>query len=214
MQKTLTTCALVAASDFNAEHFENHYHRGAFDRIIAIDAGYAHLCRRGIPADRVIGDFDSLGFVPDGDNVEVHPAHKSKSDLEIGFDEVLSAGFTQATVYGALGGRLDHTVANLQMCAGFAERGIAITLVALDFAIRILVGPGRLELPSRDHGTVSVFSATDMAYDVTEAGLEYPLDHAQLANRTTLGLSNEFIGESVVISVERGTLYVFYPIDE
>ena len=207
----MTMCALVAACDFNASDFLARREAGEFDCVVAVDAGYAHLEQVGCVPDAVLGDFDSLGYVPKGDNVEVHPVHKDKSDLELAFDYVAARGFDNAAVYGALGGRLDHALANLQICARFAEDGMRVILVGAEHTVDILVGPAALELPRIDCGTVSVFSAVDISYGVTECGLEYPLDNATLSNRTTLGLSNELKGQPASISVEQGTLFVFYP---
>ena len=211
MSWKLKTCALVASSDFNGVHFSTHRAEGTFDYVIAVDGGYAHLQAVGCEPDIVIGDFDSLGYVPQGDVVIEHPSHKDKSDLELALDYAAEQGFGSATIYGALGGRLDHSVANLQMCARFAEQGMELVLIGVDCAVGILVGPGTLELPLLDQGTVSVFSAVDESRGVAERGMEYPLDNATLTNRTTLGLSNELIGQPASVSVDKGTLLVFYP---
>ena len=208
----LKTCALVATCDFNAEHFSSQLANSAYDYIIAVDGGLAHLQGIGCAPDYILGDFDSLGYVPEGENVEVHPAHKDKSDLELALDYVSANGFGLVEIYGALGGRLDHTIGALQMCARFAEEGLPIVLIGCDEAVRILVGPGSFELPRLPRGTVSVFSATDESTCVTEWGMEYPLSGAVLRNRTTLGLSNELKGEPAGVSLEEGTLYIFFPV--
>ena len=160
----------------------------------------------------VMGDFDSLGYVPHGQHVQVHPTHKDKSDLELALDFVSAQGFEEVVVYGSLGGRLDHTIATLQMCARFAELGMGLILVGLDTAVKILVGPGTFDVPFDGLGTVSVFSATDESVGVCEYGMEYPLENAMLTNRTTLGLSNELMSEPAKVTVEQGTLYIFYPL--
>ena len=209
----MMTCALVATCDFNADHFATCDAAGVFSRVYAADAGYAHLQDIGRVPDVVLGDFDSLGYVPDFPDIEVHPSHKDESDLELAFDRMKADGVNAVYVYGAIGGRLDHTIANLQMAARFAEEGMQVTFIAPDCAIRILVGPGSYELPRLERGTVSVFSATDRSVGVTELGMEYPLEDAVLTNRTTLGLSNEIIGKPVTVSVEKGTLYVFQPLE-
>ena len=97
------------------------------------------------------------------------------------------------------------------MCARFAEAGVDVALVDADSVVRIVVGPATCELPALESGTVSVFSATPCAKGVVERGLEYPLDGVELTNRTTLGLSNELIGQTASVSVEEGTLYVICP---
>ena len=208
----MSTCAVVAACEFNADDFLMRWKAGAFDFVIAADAGLAHLDAVGCAPDLVVGDFDSLGYVPDGENVECHPAHKDESDMELALRIVSEHGFDVVAVYGAFGGRLDHTLANIQICARLAEIGIDVLAVGLDAAMKILVGPGTYELPPLAVGTVSVFSAVDEAHDVTERGLEYPLEHATLTNRTTLGLSNELIGQPASVSVGQGTLLIFHPL--
>lgn len=209
----MATCALVATCDFNGQHFQALDAAGSFEFVIAVDGGFAHLEAINRTPDLALGDFDSLGYVPETVEVIQHPSHKDKSDLEIAFDHAEGQAFDRVFVYGALGGRLDHTMGSLQMAAGFAERGMEITFIALDCAVRILVGPGRFELPCIDRGTVSVFSARDKAFGVVEQGMEYPLDVFELTNRTTWGLSNELTGQPAFVSVEEGTLYVFYPIE-
>ena len=211
MDHSSLTCALVAASDFNAEDFRKRDARGAFDCVVAVDAGFAHLEAIGRAADYALGDFDSLGYVPEGDNVEVHSTHKDKSDLELALDFARERGFGEVVIYGGLGGRLDHTLAALQTCARFAEKGMGVSFVGLDFAVRILVGPDEFSIPA-SHGTVSVFSAVDESRGVTERGMEYPLENAALANRTTLGLSNELVGQPASVSVDQGALFIFHPL--
>ena len=80
------------------------------------------------------------------------------------------------------------------------------------YAVRLLTGPDVFELPALGGGTVSVFSANDMARGVIERGMEYSIDDEPLSNRTSRGLSNELTGEEATVAVEEGTLYVFYPL--
>ncbi len=209
----MTTCALVAASDFNADHFASLHARGSFDKVVAVDAGFAYLEKLDVRPDLAIGDFDSLGYVPKAKRVSQHPTHKDQSDLELALERMATRGIDRLFIYGALGGRLDHTLANLQLFALYAERGLDITAIDMNSALRVLVGPDAFDLPRLDSGTVSVFSATDRSIGVSERGLEYSLDDAELTNRTSLGLSNELIGQEAAISVADGTLYVFYPLE-
>lgn len=119
----LSTVALVGASDFNAAHFAAHWKEGAFDAVIAVDGGFASLAAVDCAPDLAMGDFDSLGYVPEGMSVKAFSPEKDASDMELALEEALARGADAVEVYGALGGRLDHTVANLQLLASFAERG-------------------------------------------------------------------------------------------
>ncbi|MBE6463923.1 MAG: thiamine diphosphokinase [Eggerthellaceae bacterium] len=208
----MRTCALVAAADFNDEHFRAFDARGIFGTVIAVDAGLKHLEDIGREPDIVLGDFDSLGYVPDVLHVIEFPTEKDASDLELAFEAARDAGCDRVFVYGALSGRLDHTIGNLQVSAAISDAGVSVVIVDNDCAIRFLTGPAELELPAQDAGIVSVFAMNDCVYGLSIDGLKYPLDHADISNRTTLGLSNEFIGSSARISVEAGTLAVFVPL--
>ncbi|MEC4176394.1 thiamine diphosphokinase [Adlercreutzia sp. R21] len=208
----MTTYALVGASDFNAEHFAQRADAGAFDAVIAADGGYASLAAAGCTPDLAIGDFDSLGYVPEGVPAKAFPPEKDASDMELALEAALARSADAVEVYGVLGGRLDHTLANLLLLASFAERGLAVTAVGESERIAFLAGPGELVLPAADAGIVSVFSLTDVSTGVVEEGLKYGLDGVALTNRTSWGLSNELIGAPARIAVESGTLAVFLPL--
>lgn len=210
----MTTYALVGASEFSSEQFSARNGAGAFDAVIAVDGGFASLAAVGCAPDLAIGDFDSLGYVPEGVEVLAFPPEKDASDMELALGEAVARGADAVEVYGALGGRLDHTLANLQLLASFAERGLTVTAVGERERERIafLVGPGELRLPALPCGIVSVFSLTDVSTGVVEEGLKYGLDGVALTNRTSWGLSNEFIGTPARIALESGTLAVFLPL--
>ena len=247
----MESCAIVAAAHFNANHFQVLDGHGAFDCVIAVDGGYRHLLDIGREADMVLGDFDSLGYVPQHHRLNRYDSHKDASDLELAIDAALEKGVRTLVVYGCLSGRLDHTLAALQQLARASEAGAKVTGVGEGFAVRVLAGPDSFEIPFSDLcpsgadcidaaarldalsagceengrsvnsfllesktgcGTVSVLAASDEVRGVTETGMEYPLQNALLSNRTSLGLSNELVGQCAQVSVEEGTLYVFYPL--
>lgn len=204
------TCALVGAVEFNAEHFAAQ----RFDYVIAVDAGYAHLEKIGVVPDLVVGDFDSLGYVPDHPCIETHPSHKDASDIELAMDRAAEKGFDTLVVYGCLSGRLDHTYGMLQLLARFARRGLRAFAAGDAFAVCALEGAGHraLRFEAVESGTLSAFAHSDTVRGVDEIGLEYPLDKAVLSNDEPLGVSNEFIGKPATVAVEDGTLLVFFPL--
>ncbi len=204
--------ALVGASDFNADHFQDLDSQDMFDYVIAVDGGYAHLEAIDRKPDMALGDFDSLGYVPKNLRVAKFSSKKDKSDMELALDRAKSRRCDEVYVYGALGGRLDHTLANLQLFARFCEQGMYVNVVGTSELVMFVTGPDLVELPARDGGIVSVFSMSDASLGVFERGLAYELDDAKLTNRTSLGLSNEFIGEPAVVGVESGTLAIMVAI--
>lgn len=208
----MKTCALVGSSQFNAAHFQELDAAGAFDYVIAVDGGFASLEAIGRKPDMALGDFDSLGYIPKGLRVAQFSSHKDKSDMELALDRARSMHYDEVYVYGGLGRRLDHTLANLQLFALFSEKGLFVTAVDEDTSVVFITGPDTFEMPAIEAGTVSVFSMNDRAEGVFERGLAYELDDAVLTNRTSLGLSNELIGEAVMIGVEKGTIAIFLPL--
>lgn len=211
----MATCALVGAGPFNAEHFKLLDAQGAFDMVIAADGGFAHLEAIGRAPDMAVGDFDSLGYVPKCRRVSRHPVKKDKSDMELSMEKAVSWDNDTLIIYGALGGRLDHTLANLQLFAKFSERGSYVMAIDDTSAVRLVTGPDAFALPTLPEGsTVSVFSANDRAEGVIERGLAWELDDEPLTNRTSRGLSNETLTAPATIAVEKGTLYVFFPLPD
>ncbi|MCI9129312.1 MAG: thiamine diphosphokinase [Eggerthellaceae bacterium] len=206
------TVALVGASDFNAEEFARLDAAGAFDIILAVDAGYESLMDIGIKPYMAIGDFDSLGYIPKGIRTARFSSHKDQSDMELALSRSKSLGAGQVVIFGALGRRLDHTLANLQLFARFSEEGIRVRVIGQQEEVIFLTGPDIFEAPAQEEGIVSVFAMNDECKGVFERGLEWELDDALLTNRTSLGLSNQLKGEAVMIGVESGTIAIFFPL--
>lgn len=121
MPENRFSCALVGAASFDADHFSAEH----FDKAIAVDGGFSSLCAIGVTPDFALGDFDSLGHVPQGVPIERHPVMKDDSDTALALEWALAHGMREVVVYGALGGRLDHTLATLSALVGAGARGHA-----------------------------------------------------------------------------------------
>jgi thiamine pyrophosphokinase len=180
---------------------------GAEDLVIAADAGYRTLIALGVRVDRVVGDFDSLGEVPVHPDVEVHPAEKDETDMMLAIRSALDAGCDEIRIYGGLGGRLDHTFANLQTLVFITRRGARGFLIGQNLAITC-VADGEIRFSKEASGIVSVFAADGTAYGVTLEGLKYPLTDYTMACDTPIGVSNEFTGVPSRVAVRQGALIV------
>lgn len=186
---------------------------GARDLVVAADGGYAYIQSAGIRADALIGDFDSLGALPnrekDGLIVRRLPREKDQTDMLAALEYGMEREFDCFHIYGGTGGRIDHTLANIQ-CLGFlAGRGARGYLYDNDAIITAMTGEIRLE--ARRSGVVSVFALGESAQGVWLRGLKYELENARLPNDFPLGVSNAFKGQTVQIKAERGILLVIYP---
>ena len=178
------------------------------DYILAADGGLAHLQKLGLAPNGIIGDFDSLGYIPQ--NAQVFPVEKDDTDSMLAVRKGLELGYREFILYGALDGpRLDHTIANLQTLLFLESQGAKGTLVGLRYLITT-VKNGVLKLPLAQEGIVSVFCLGEKARGVTIRGLQYPLENGQLDSSFPLGVSNHFVGKESSVAVEEGTLIVMY----
>ena len=177
------------------------------DLVIAADGGQAALCRLGIRPQLVVGDFDSSEAPTDIPFIR-HPVEKDDTDTALAVKEGMRRGYEYFIFYGCTGGRLDHTLANIQTLHRLAVEGLHGYLVADDGTVSTVIVNKALQFSPK--GTVSVFSLTDESTGVTLQGLKYPLRDARLTNDYPLGVSNEGTGAPAKISVKQGALYVIW----
>ena len=177
--------------------------------VIAADKGVLQLRAKGVEPDLVVGDFDSLGYVPEARELVRHPVEKDDTDMMLAVREGLRRGFREYILYGGLGGRLDHTLANLQTLGFLAAHGARGLLYGEGTAVTLLQN-GAMRFPASVQGTFSVFCFGDKAAGVTETGLYYPLENASLTNTFPLGVSNAFCEKDSSISVKKGKLLLLW----
>ena len=138
---------------------------GKEDYILAADGGLRHLEKLGMHPNGIIGDFDSLGYVPEG--AEVFPVEKDDTDAMLAARKGLELGFREFLFYGSLDGpRLDHTVANFQTLQFLADREAIGYLIGNDYLVTVLKN-GSLSSPSGSEGILSVFCMGADAVGVT-----------------------------------------------
>lgn len=178
------------------------------DYVLCADGGYAHALAAGIQPDLVIGDGDSLhnANVPSELMLRV-PVEKDDTDTMLCIRYALKEGFKECVIVGGVGGRLDHTIANLQTIAFAHEHGMHTTLCDTRNCV-LLHSPGELTLPRKDGFTLSLFSYTERCEGVTIRGVHYPLTDAQLTQAFPLGVSNAFEEKYAHISLRKGLLLV------
>lgn len=177
------------------------------DFVIAADGGYAALDVLGVKANLVVGDFDSLGYVPEAEEIVQHPVRKDDTDTLLAIRLGLERGYRNFVITGALGGRLDHTFANLQALLFLRDHGARGVLYGDGFAATAVTN-GSITIEGQ--GTLSVFSFAPTATGVYLRDVSYPLENAELTSSFPIGVSNEFIGKPATIGTENGTLLVMW----
>lgn len=185
------------------------------DFVIAADGGYAYCKKLGIVPDLILGDFDSVKeedaeqiariqkLCPD--SVVVLPAEKDDTDMLAAIRMGLSEGCRDFRIYAAQGGRLEHTIANLQCLIYLKECGASGCLADEASTVFILQNE-TVWFKESASGYLSLFSMGEKAEGVTIRNMKYELDRAEVTNSYPIGISNEFIGKRASVTVEKGTL--------
>jgi thiamine pyrophosphokinase len=181
---------------------------GPEDYVLAADGGLRHLEQLKIRPNGIIGDFDSLGYEPEG--AEVFPVEKDDTDAMLAAKKGLELGFTEFYFYGSLDGpRLDHTIANFQTLQYLADRGAVAYLIGNDYIVTA-VKDGKITFPAGFEGIVSVFCLGADAEGVSIKGLYYELENGTLTAGFPLGVSNHFTGDPAQITVHSGTVVALW----
>ena len=175
--------------------------------VIAADGGLRHTQALGLSPDVILGDFDSLGYIPQSS--QVHPVEKDDTDSMLAIRLGLERGCDRFYLYGAMDGpRLDHTIANFQTLAHLATHGARGTLIGTRYIATVLKDEA-LSFPAEASGILSLFSLGDRA-QVSIEGLHYPLDRGTLTADFPLGVSNHFTGKPTRITVHSGLVLALW----
>ena len=182
------------------------YEDSPCDLVIACDRGYLYAERMGIRPDLILGDFDSAP-VPDGSiPFEQFPVCKDDTDTLLAVKKALSLGHREITVACAFGGRLDHTVANLQAAAYAAEHQALVRLLGPD--TRACVFRDRSVCFPRQEGySLSVFSLTDTC-TVSIAGAAYECKDMAIRSTFPIGISNAWASGEAFVTAKDGIVMV------
>ena len=199
------TCVIVGAGEVDVPEIKIE----AKDFVIGADGGMEHLERLGIKADMALGDFDSLGYVPEHQNLVLHPVMKDDTDMMLAAKEGMKLGYRKFRLYGGLGGRLDHTLANIQTLIYLSKRGAEVRLIGDGICVTA-VTDGEISFDETYRGVISIFCLNGKASGVTLWGLKYPLENAVLTSEMPLGVSNEFTGQKSTVRVTDGTLIIMW----
>ena len=204
------TVIVASAPDLEIAPYHKHIH--AADLLIAADGGALPLLRSGIVPHVAIGDMDSINAAGLAE-LEAHgvmpqrfPREKDETDLELALLYAAAAGAAEIDILGALGGRWDHTLANVALLALPELRTRRTRLLADGQTLFLVRDMAVLEGQAGD--TVSLLPLAGAAHGVTTTGLRYPLDNATLSYERARGVSNVLLDPPGCVSLREGLLLV------
>lgn len=196
-------CVIISGSpDTNVEEIKSLCTSDDF--IVCADSGYSFAKKAGLTPNLIIGDFDSLKEeLPQNTEVVKLNTHKDDTDTEHCVMECIRRGYKDFLLLGSIGGRTDHTFANIATLAFLSEYNYNGIARNNGEEIRILK-EGSYEMNDKKGLIFSVFPYGCESVNVTYKGAEYMLNNKTLTYNVSRGISNVFVDDEAEITINRG----------
>ncbi|AYV65965.1 thiamine diphosphokinase [Niallia circulans] len=188
---------------------------------IGVDRGVMYLIERSLPIYAAFGDFDSIS------ETELHAMEektgiikrfkpeKDETDMELALLWAIKEGATTIRLFGATGGRLDHTIANLQLLLREAldNKHIQLEIIDKQNSVSVVQAGAYTVKKLEEYKYISFFPYSTKIVGLSLEGFKYPLVRRNLPASSTLCISNELIRETGTFSFEEGILMVIRSCD-
>ncbi len=203
----MRTCYIISGGKCESDEFLRSIDFNGCD-VVCCDAGFLVAKRLDLKIKAVIGDFDTLGYVPD-DDCEVITFAKEKDDTDtmLAVKYAIDNEYECVRILCALGGRVDHLFANLQTL-NFLSESIPDSKILSDNCEIMFLKSSSVSIQKDTYRYFSVFSFSDVCYGVSIVGSKYETSDVTLSSDYPLGACNEFVDDKVIISCQKGTLMV------
>jgi thiamine pyrophosphokinase len=205
---------VVAGGETEGQGWQRWVRSG--DWIIGADGGAAQALDWGLLPDLVIGDMDSLPEAArsrlgaEGCQFVWHPRAKDETDLELALQYAVREGAQEIVVLGALGGRLDHTMANVLLLALPSLAGVSIRIAEGNQQALVARDGETIRLEGAAGDLVSLLPLRGDASVVSTRGLAWPLQQDTLRFGASRGVSNEMTSGEAEIQVGHGLLLIVH----
>ena len=203
---------LFASAEIEQYNFCKKYLQNA-DVIVCCDGGMKHTRALEITPDYILGDFDSCKkedfnyYKNLGVKIKTFPAQKDETDMELGLDFALELGADDIVIFGGIGSRFDHTLANAHLLLRLLKRGVRGRLVNEKNCVELM--DSYITLKGKKGDLVSTIPLSMEVTGITLEGFAYPLtDHTLTIDDDIVAVSNVMLQEECKISIKTGYLFV------
>ena len=181
--------------------------------MIAADAGLEVLRPLHISPNAVVGDLDTVDKMvleeyqnqPDIE-FEIHKPEKDETDTELALLTAARQGCEAVDILGALGGRMDHAIGNIQLMYQFFCQGMEVNIYDARNRLYLLGGHKVFHREEVYGKYISFLPMTETVEGLTLRGFKYPLQRRTIGLGTSLCISNELKREEGILELERGVL--------
>ncbi len=180
--------------------------------LIVVDGALEVADATGLVPGYIVGDFDTV-------NPEVlkkypeeiilrHPPEKDQTDTELAVDTAVSCGCNRVILLGAIGSRLDHSLANIFLLERMAGMGIEAVIYNENNKLYLKDRSFCIKKSEQYGAFVSLLPLTGRVENVTLDGLKYSLRNRGFNREDTLGISNEITADEATIDFSEGMFLV------
>lgn len=211
MIKTL----IISGGNISLKFAKKHIKNNDFNYIIAVDKGLQVLNKLEIEPDYIIGDFDSISKkILNNYNKNIIKLNKEKdyTDTHMALKLAIEIGSNDIIIIGAIGTRIDHTLANIHILKEAMEKKISCKIVNEKNKI-FLINKNTIIERDENYNYLSIIPLTTRATKITLKGFKYLLENADLSIGQSIGISNEQIEKEAQIDLKTGILIIIYSKD-
>lgn len=207
MKVVLFAGAEIKQYDFCKKYLQN------VDSILCCDGGMRHTRALKIVPDYILGDFDSckkedLAYYKNlGVKIQTFPTQKDETDMELGLDFALKLGADDIVIFGGIGSRFDHTLANAHLLLRLLKKGVRGRLVNEKNCVELI--DHSITIKGKKGDLVSTIPLSMEVTGITLEGFAYPLtDHTLTIDDDIVAVSNVLLQEEGTIKIKTGYLFV------
>ncbi|MGL5315980.1 MAG: thiamine diphosphokinase [Peptostreptococcaceae bacterium] len=209
----MKSCIILNGKIQDYELIKNIIVKENYNYVICADGGANHSYKMGILPNFIIGDLDSVDknvveyYKKYNVKFEQFPSKKNETDTELCIYLAKQLKSKEIHLIGSLGGRIDHTIANINLLYYIKSNGMIPKIISEKEEIYIAIKE-EITVLGKKGDTISVIPINGDAKGVTLKQLEYPLTDYHMKFSVPLGISNVMMNSKCSISVKEGSLIV------
>ena len=195
-------CLIISGGDFEKIELNDKY-----DFFIACDKGYLYAKKLNIKPNIIVGDFDSAKKPKNVENVIKVSKIKDDTDTSLAVKYALKNGYKDIDIICALGGRIDHTLANISLMKYVVEHKGVVKIISNSATLMVFT-KGKIRIKKESNKYLSIFSLSDKSKIDYIKGTKYDIKNLILKNSFPLGVSNEFKNKLAEIKISKGVVLI------
>lgn len=209
---------IVTGGTIDENFFKKYLSENKFDKLIAVDKGLEILTKLQIRPNYIIGDFDSVNcdVLEQYKNIEIPITYlkpeKDFTDTHMAIKLANEIGSKNITIMGAIGTRIDHSLANIHVLKEALDNNVQAKLVDENNEIMLINKETSIK-KNDDFKYVSIIPLTSKVTGVTLKGFKYLLENATLNIGESIGVSNEQLEDKATIEIKEGIAILIFSKD-